>query len=709
MLLAVTALIAFPVFSSASTDPPLSRSALFFVADGMRPDVAQAFAAEGAMPTLRNMIQTGVRGTNGMIPPLPPNTGAGWHTLITGAWSGRHGVTNNNFDDTKNPVTVGTSAFTAGVLRAETLAKKAEDAGLKVALLEWSGGRISGASPDTPVLDYRNFYSSRGVLVNYDLLGQPAGANAFGVDYAKVTLTDASGWTNVPQSLSPPKETRLTINTTYSSVNPTRTYYLYIYAPKAGSYDHVLLAPSKDGAAATARLTQGQWAEVKVTLTGNMAGKSAGLYVKVVDLAPDLSRFRVYYTSVTRLIASPASLEDYLATNFPTSISADYAPLESGIIDEGTYVEQGLLWNKAYIPIFKDIMTTYHPDVVFAGYTLTDEFQHQFLALIVPGTQYYEAGKVAARLGYIRAAYAGADETLALLQNMMPSNSTTFVASDHGFGAQWLAINAGKILFDAGLQTREQTRNARADSVNDKVVAAWAGATLQVYVNLKGREPSGVVPPEQYEQVRNDTIRAFSALGPSVIDRILLKEKMAALVVHYTNGTATTATMLYEYTNSTGHRHSTTGDVVIFVRPPYQFDASTRGEKIAFSQFFGQHGYHPDMVDSTYTLLGNLPWVNMHSSFFASGPRIVPGKADDGVAAIDLAPTIAFALGIPVPAQSQGRVLHEIFSSPTTTSTTVTTPISLTVFDWTAYVLGVITVVIVIVTAAVVMRRRKKT
>ena len=29
---------------------------------------------------------------------------------------------------------------------------------------------------------------------------------------------------------------------------------------------------------------------------------------------------------------------------FPTSTAADFAPLEAGIIDEDTYVEQGLKW-----------------------------------------------------------------------------------------------------------------------------------------------------------------------------------------------------------------------------------------------------------------------------------------------------------------------------------------------------------------------------
>ena len=45
-----------------------------------------------------------------------------------------------------------------------------------------------------------------------------------------------------------------------------------------------------------------------------------------------------------------------------------------------------------------------------------------------------------------------ADATLALGRKLMGGTPTTFAASDHGFGAQWLAVNAGKVLLDAGLQ-----------------------------------------------------------------------------------------------------------------------------------------------------------------------------------------------------------------------------------------------------------------
>ncbi len=95
-----------------------------------------------------------------------------------------------------------------------------------------------------------------------------------------------------------------------------------------------------------------------------------------------------------------------------------------------------------------------------------------------------------------------------------------------------------------------------------------------------------------------------------------------------------------------------TGDVVAFSYPPYQFDAATPGTLIARSAFFGQHGYVPDVQD----LKSN---TNMRATFLAGGSRIEDGVARN-VRSIDLAPTVAFLLGVPVPQQSQGVVRRDI-------------------------------------------------
>jgi 2',3'-cyclic-nucleotide 2'-phosphodiesterase (5'-nucleotidase family) len=127
--------------------------------------------------------------------------------------------------------------------------------------------------------------------------------------------------------------------------------------------------------------------------------------------------------------------------------------------------------------------------------------------------------------------------------------------------------------------------------------------------------------------------------GWKVIDRAYTKAEAR----YIPNGKKSTADM---------SSPTRTGDVVAFSYPPYQFDAETPGTLIARSQFYGQHGYVPDVQD----LKSN---TNMRATFLAGGPAIERGEADD-VRTIDLAPTIAFLLGIPEPQQAQGVVRRDI-------------------------------------------------
>ena len=670
--------------SGNSSSAGAADKVIFFASDGMRPDLMEEYARQGSMPTYRTLIHQGVRGFNGLTQGFPPNTGVGWATLATGTWPGQHGSTNNTFHRLTDPSFNSSTSFaTPGLLQADTIGQAAERAGKDVVSVEWVAARGYVPALQGPVVDFRSFFSRRGILLNYDLPGQPGRANSFGVDYLRVDLDPASpSWTNVPTSYSPAKQERLTVTTTFAAVNPTRLYDLYIYdSTNDGTvnYDRVLVVPasSMDGNQAVANLGRSQWADVKVTLTGARAGQTAGLYLKLVDIAPDLSQFRLYFTSVGRVNATynalgpsgSAAFEQTLAHVFPTSTAADFAPLEAGIVDEDTYVEQGLKWTDAHFAYLHYIFDTLglDPDLLLRGTPTTDEFQHQFMGLVTrrdldndPNPYFDDVegdgirdNRVAAREGYIRAAYAEADETLGLGRELMGDGATVFASSDPGFGPQWWAVNAGKVLIDAGLQTVEQNGNCRWFPnlpPGQKVKACYAGGTAQFYVNLIGRQPEGVVPPEQYEAVRTQIVNAFRNLtdpanpGKQVVSAILLKEQLSNV------------------DGSDSLNPTRSGDVVVVLRPPYQYDAATPGRRIAFSQFFGQHGYLPNLVN----LARN---VNMHGTFVASGPGIRGsnghgrgggGRVVHGVRAIDLAPTIGHLMDIDGPANARGRVLDEI-------------------------------------------------
>ncbi|TLN28540.1 hypothetical protein FDZ74_00435, partial [bacterium] len=394
---------------------------------------------------------------------------------------------------------------------------------------------------------------------------------------------------------------------------------------------------------------------------------------------PDLSRVRLFHTSVTRAIASwptwpgepgfSGDFAEYIAQTFPTSTAADFAILESGIVSEETYVEQGLYWEAAHHPILEYIVQTYDPDLLMVGYPGTDEFSHQFLGLITPtlpngdpNPAYDDVqvngtpdGRVAERTAFIQAAYEGSDATLGLARSLMGKNTTTFVASDHGFAPQFLAIDASKVLVDLGLLSKPQTSNCRpaTGETIGKAKACWAGGTVQIYLNLAGRDPAGggyqQVPANQEAAVVAQIKAAYLALsdpndwtgdgqpeGWMMIDRAFTKAEAR----YIPNGPDSYADMAHP---------TRTGDLVVFAYPPYQFDAETPGTLVALSAFFGQHGYVPDVQN----LDAN---VNMRATFIAGGKDIQPNYVADGLRTIDLAPTIAYLMGIPEPQQSQGVV-----------------------------------------------------
>jgi 2',3'-cyclic-nucleotide 2'-phosphodiesterase (5'-nucleotidase family)/predicted AlkP superfamily phosphohydrolase/phosphomutase len=665
---------------------------LFFASDGLRQDAVKDYGKD--LPGFNELLKRGAYASdNGLLTQAPPNTGAGWFSLTTGAWSAVHGSTNNTFHINGAPFGNSTAAFSSpSILGAETLAQAAERGGKKVAQIEWAGGR--SGSIDGPTLDYRNFRSGRGVVTNYT---EPPDnlpfAAQLGVQFDRADPAPATGWTGAPTSYSPAKELHLRI----LDGNPAVDKYgvnAYIYDSKNDRktrYDRVFFSRTKSAADKVADLAEGEWADVKVTIQGSdLDGKTGAYLLKVERLDSDLSHVRLFHTSVTRAIAiwpnwtgepgygpgTSKTFEDYVAEKFPSSQAGDFAVLEAGIVSEDTYIEQGQYWEKLYHPMIRYVLSKYRPDLALVGYPGTDEVQHQFLGLVTkklpngaknPAYDDLEVNgtpdrRVKQREAYVREAYEGADATMRLAQQYMNDRDlSTFVGSDHGFAPQFAAIDASKVLVDLGLLSTPQTGNCRpaATETIASAKACWAGGTVQIYLNLADRDPRPPtgstiqqIPANQEAATVAKIKAAFQALkdtndwtgdgkpeGWKVIDRVYTKAEAR----YIPNGRNSTADMSHP---------TRTGDVVAFSYPPYQFDAATPGTLIARSAFFGQHGYVPDVQD----LKSN---TNMRATFLAGGPAIERGEADD-VRTVDLAPTIAFLLGIPEPQHAQGVVRRDV-------------------------------------------------
>ena len=101
---------------------------------------------------------------------------------------------------------------------------------------------------------------------------------------------------------------------------------------------------------------------------------------------------------------------------------------------------------------------------------------------------------------------------------------------------------------------------------------------------------------------------------------------------------------------------SRSGDVVVVTRPPYQSDAGTRGQTIALSHFFGQHGYLPN--------IGRPQEQHQH----ARRLRPEPGRASSTGRSQEPArgrhrPDASLLMGIPGPQNARGAILYDILKN----------------------------------------------
>jgi predicted AlkP superfamily phosphohydrolase/phosphomutase len=206
-------------------------------------------------------------------------------------------------------------------------------------------------------------------------------------------------------------------------------------------------------------------------------------------------------------------------------------------------------------------MTRYSWDAFFQYFWGTDRIQHELWHIIDDQHPRHDKSEAAAYRDRVYRYFTRVDEIIGQLIELAGQESLVLIASDHGFGPahkycslnMWLmqegflklksdvATRAKKLLFSFGLTpelafklTRKIPRAFRpARGVSsqpgaskllgkfflsfndvdwDRSVAFSRGNYGQIYINLKDREPHGIVSTEDYENVRNSVIDRLRGL-----------------------------------------------------------------------------------------------------------------------------------------------------------------------------------------------------
>lgn len=160
------------------------------------------------------------------------------------------------------------------------------------------------------------------------------------------------------------------------------------------------------------------------------------------------------------------------------------------------------------------------------------------------------------------------------------------------------------------------------------------GQLQGVGINLKGREPRGVVGPDDYEGVRDRVIEELHAMVDEEEGRRVIEKAFRREEIYW------------------GPYVKNAPDIV-FV-PNYEYMISSRIRDGLLKERRDGRGVH-----------------RLHGIFILHGPGIRKGKRIEGAHIMDMAPTILYLLGLPAPKGFDGKVLTDALESDRLTNSPI--------------------------------------
>lgn len=317
------------------------------------------------------------------------------------------------------------------------------------------------------------------------------------------------------------------------------------------------------------------------------------------------------------------------------------------------------------------LMEKYPSDLLATVFVATDRSQHQFWKFMDsehPGHSPADARILGDAIYKI---YLKCDQALGRILEKMDQDTSLLIMSDHGAGPghrvfyvrTWLRANGllvlkksrrgaasvwktgfklGKRLLPSHFKRRMKQRIG-ADKllgmrlfldVNwEKTQAYSEGVCGNIFINLKGREPHGIVEPgDEYEALcREITANLMQTKDPktgkNVVRRVYRKEEL------YSGPLAQTAPDLtvegfweYHCRGDSFSKEASVGDNALFSDAPLS----------------GTH--------------------KINGAFLGLGPHFAKGKQITQAALIDIAPTVLYLLGMDIPRSLDGKVLSQAFN-----------------------------------------------
>ena len=627
-----------------------AKRAVIVGMDGASMELVLNMVKWGHMPHIAQLIGRGVyRPMIGVFPTLTP---PGWTAISTGSWPGTHQVMDFNIRKLGGRLDETVWGINTELSKSEYLWNTLERVGRKPILVKWemswpptvtTGVQVEGTGPGVSnhhqIAGYHLFVGGKwaprpiGGPRDPETLDPSALQTVREVDPVAMDSADDKGWVNVPASSQPPKEVALTIqplhrgreNMLRGREGIPKTFYGLTYASGNNGYDRVRVCRHRDAADAVTELSAGQWSNWWLD-SFTIDGTEVRGYVrmKLITLTPNADQFELFAPQIWPAEGYTKPLEvtteiDQRVGNFLQNPARDAL----GIVDDDTYFELLEFHHQRLADVAQHLMKTRAWDVLFVETHASDYANHFFL------TQADEiSGADAATLQRCRdglaRTFASMDRMIGRLMELADDHTVFVVVSDHGgTPSQFPAVDITKVLEETGFLVYQESADDRRAIDWTKTQAVPVGL-VHIFINLKGREPDGAVEPEDYEKTQLDIIAALH----TYTDKATGRHPFALALTRQDA----------EILNLWGEL---VGDVVYALRP----------------EFDGAHGKQLPSV--SFGIGGQ------HSTFVMAGAGVRQGVAlQRQVRCVDVAPTLCYLLGVPMPQNVEGGIIYEALEDP---------------------------------------------
>jgi predicted AlkP superfamily phosphohydrolase/phosphomutase len=266
----------------------------------------------------------------------------------------------------------------------------------------------------------------------------------------------------------------------------------------------------------------------------------------------------------------------------------------------------------------------------------TDRIQHAFWRYLdnlhpaySPDTKYGEA---------IQDYYNYLDRELGELLTLIEGRATLIIVSDHGAKRMEGGICVNEWLLSNGylrlLEYPKEITSFHQLKVDWRRTVAWAhsGYYGRVFLNVKGREPFGVIPPRDYERIRNEIAQGLEDLRDEHGRRLNTRAFKPKEIYSECRGIAP--------------------DLIVYFGDQYWRSIGSIGHKRFWTEEndngpdYANHSQHGIFILYNKILM-NYPIACESVSHAKRGPAHI----------LDVAPTVLRCLGLEVPLGMRGSVL----------------------------------------------------